>query len=89
MPQKYRIMKAGATSDPIADSYYFSCWHIHEDYNGTQDGRFYSKADARRCLLECFTHYEERERNGLDSVPHVFNGDSLLLGQALYYIVKA
>lgn len=89
MPQKYRIKMRGACSDPLLTKYFFCPEVIRRDWNGTQDGRFYSKKDALACLYNCYNHYLSRYEAGLDGNKPMWTGEIMFYNLAFFYIEKA
>lgn len=88
MPQKYRIQIVRSSSDKLLTGYFFHPDTIHRDYNGTRDGRFYSKADALACLNNCYQHYLSRYDAALEDERPIFDGRYLIIGRAIITIHK-
>lgn len=88
MPQKYRIQIVRSSSDKLLTGYFFHPDTIHRDYNGTRDGRFYSKADALACLNNCYLHYKSRYDAALEDDCPIFDGHYLIIGRAIITISK-
>ena len=88
MPQKYRINIVRPSSDRLLTGFFFHPDTIRRDYNGTRDGRFYSKADALACLNSCYRHYKSRYDAALEDICPIFDGRYLIIGQAIVTISK-
>lgn len=89
MPQKYKISMRGACSDRLLTNYFFSPKVIHDDWGGTLDGRFYSKAAAIDCLFQVYNHYLDRFEAGLADCQPMWTGSAMFYRAAFFYIEKA
>lgn len=89
MPQKYKISMRGSCSDRLLTDYFFSPAVVRSDWNGTADGRFYSKKDAIACLFHAYNHYLSRYEAGLDGNRPMWTGEMMFYNLAFFYVEKA